>query len=111
MSDKYWNTISQLTGMPFCPQQGPFSAIPGGSSVGAIIGTRNGFIVAIASTLSNQQKSLKIYVRYPPVADGKTIFETLQNNAELLAILKVSSLTPHQLAEHLAVQTDSLIWK
>src|SRR4051812_26913612 len=104
MADKYWITISQLTGMPFCPMQGPFNAVAAGGSVGSIIGTRNGFIAAIAATKYNAQKSFKIYVRYPPVDDTRTILDPLQHNAELLAILKVSSLTQHQLAEHLTVQ-------
>lgn len=69
----YMAELSQQIGLPNYPKQGPF-----GDKVGAVIGVRDGYPIAVGPSASGNQRSLKLMVRFKDVADPNNIIEALK---------------------------------
>ncbi len=60
MSDKWMTELSSLSGLSHYPNQGPFA-----QKAGALIGDRDGYLLAIGPAVEGRQSSIKLMLRYP----------------------------------------------
>jgi hypothetical protein len=78
MADKWMTELAGLTGLTHCPKQGPF-----GQKEGALIGDRDGYLLAIGPAHENRQSSIKLMLRFPKMelADSfrATVDQSLEN--------------------------------
>ena len=83
--------LAAATGLAHCPKQGPF-----GRSQGAVIGNKNGFLIAIGPTVVDKVTSIIIMVRFPEKIDPEQIWHLLHDSKELAAALDVPAVTEEQ---------------
>jgi hypothetical protein len=105
MAAKYLSKVAELTGLQHCPKQGPF-----GESEGAVMGTRNGFIVAIGPAKDGNTSSVNIMVRFPDGSTAETVRKALENSGPLAVALETDKVGDKQLKKATIV-TDGVIWK
>ena len=60
MSDKWMTELAALTGLTHYPKQGPFA-----QKEGALIGDRDGYLLAIGPAKSDRQSSINLMLRFP----------------------------------------------
>lgn len=73
MADNYMTQLAALTGLRLCPNQGPF-----GEKEGAVIGERDGYIIAIGpgkSVKNDNQSAINFMVRFPASGDAVPLNE------------------------------------
>lgn len=68
MADNYLQEVAALTGLTHYPNQGPF-----GQKEGALIGARDGYLVAIGPAKTESGSAIGILICYPAAPDAKAI--------------------------------------
>ncbi len=68
MPDSYLSEIAALTGLQAYPKQGPF-----GDKAGAVIGEREGYLVSIGPSKTDNRSAIAVAIRYPEVSDAKLV--------------------------------------
>src|SRR5437868_11246557 len=104
MADKYWGKVAELTGLLHCPKEGPY-----GQGDGAVMGVRNGYIVAIGPAKDGKVSSVKVMVRFPKNLTSPPIKAALGNSPALATALQVASVGEKEL-KNVSVLADGVIW-
>ncbi|HWR36559.1 MAG TPA: hypothetical protein VN622_11880 [Clostridia bacterium] len=78
----YYSELSQATGLPHYPKQGPFQ-----TKEGAVIGVRGGYVTAAAPTLVNNQNAVSLFLRFKKVEDSTLVTAAIENSAQVLEAL------------------------
>ena len=105
MADKYWSKVAELTGLQHCPKQGPF-----GNKAGAVIGNRNGYLIAIGqATTEDNKAAIKILVRYPTVTDPDQARQAIATSTGVAVAMETDAVKDKDLKKA-TFTTNSLIW-
>ena len=105
MADKYWSKVAELTGLLHYPKEGPYA-----QSDGAVMGVRNGYILAIGPAKDGKVSSVKIMVRFPKTADNPPIGAALRNSPPLTAALEVAAIGDKEV-KNASILKDGVIWR
>lgn len=105
MADEFLRSLAALTSLRHCPGQGPF-----GQKDGAVIGARNGYVVAAGPAKSNDQSAVGVMVRFRPTEQSATIHAAVAQNQSVLAALGASELSGKH-AKQLEVGKDFLLYR
>ena len=77
MADKWMTELSALTGFTHYPKQGPF-----GQKEGALIGDRDGYLLAIGPAKTDRQSSIHIMLRFPQMEQPESFRGAVDQSLE-----------------------------
>ncbi|MEO6119907.1 MAG: hypothetical protein ABIP12_04390 [Terriglobales bacterium] len=105
MADKYWSKLAELTGLQHCPKQGPFA-----QSDGAVMGARNGYILAVGPAKDGNASLVNIMVRFPENTVEQSTRMALENSGALAVALETDKVGDKQLKK-VVIGPDGIVWK
>jgi len=85
--------LAAASGLAHCPKQGPF-----GKSQGAVIGNKNGFLVAIGPTVVDKINSITIMVRFPEKINAEQVWQLLLGARAMAVALEVPTIEEENLS-------------
>lgn len=83
MADDYFTQLVQQTGLAHYPKQGPF-----GHKEGAVIGAREGYLLAIGPETTGNQHKISFLLRFKPVAGSQTVKAAFEQHPAVQAAKK-----------------------
>jgi hypothetical protein len=107
MADSYMSELAAATGLPVCPHQGPF-----GQKEGAVIGARDGYLLAIGPghhANSDQVKAVNIMLRFGAVENIEQISSALKTSQALDAAEPQSDMDAKKTEKNTKAGQDFLI--
>jgi hypothetical protein len=107
MADSYMSELAAATELALCPNQGPF-----GQKEGAVIGARDGYILAIGPgqhANSDQVKAVNIMLRFGAVENIEQINSALKGSQALDAAEPQSDMDAKKTEKNTKVGQDFLI--